>query len=85
MPIRRQMRRSRPPAHNGRRPSAGRHQRFAGDVDAPTVDRFEVVEAAQESALARARRADDGDHFALADIQRNALEHFHCAKALVNV
>ncbi len=62
-----------------------RHQRFAFDDDAPAVDRLKVIETAQEGALARAGRADHGDHLALGDIERNALQHFERAEALVHV
>ena len=38
------------------------------DVDGPAARMLEQVQAAQEGALAGARRADDGNHLALADL-----------------
>ena len=42
----------------------------------------EEVETAQEGALAGAGRADDRDHFALADLGVDVLEHGDVAEAL---
>ncbi len=45
----------------------------AVDVDVPAVDLFQVVDAAQEGAFARARRPNDDHHLVLADFQVDIL------------
>ena len=44
-----------------------------------------AVDAAQERALARAARADDGDHLADPDVERDAADDFQLAEALAQV
>ena len=56
---------------------------LAVDLDPPAVDLLEVVDAADERRLARARRADDADGLALRDVERDALQHLEPAEALV--
>jgi hypothetical protein len=45
------------------------------DMDGPAARLLEQVQAAQEGALAGARRADDGNHLALVDLGGDVLEH----------
>jgi hypothetical protein len=47
----------------------------AGDLDAPRIERGEPVEAAQEGALARAGRADQGDGLAARDLRVDSAQH----------
>ena len=57
----------------------------AVDVDVPGVEAFEVVDAAQEGALAGAAGTDDDDDLAAGDVHREAAEDFQLAVALVDV
>jgi hypothetical protein len=54
------------------------HQR-AVHVEPAGVDRLQVVDAAQECGLARARGADDTEHFAGSHLQGDPAEHFQPA------
>ena len=54
------------------------------DADGSGLDRFQPVDAAQQRALARARAPDDRHDLALGDVQRDILEHGHCAVTLVD-
>ena len=58
------------------------HQRLAVDLDGAAVHLLQVVEAAQQRALARAAFADDGDHFALVHLQGDVPQHAQAVKAL---
>jgi spermidine synthase len=58
-------------------------QGLALDGDGAAVDGFEVVQAAQQRALARPRGADDGHHLAARNLQRHIAQHLQAAKALV--
>src|SRR6218665_2550644 len=72
-------------------------QRVQLVADAPVTDQFtahperagghgfELVDAAQKGALARARRADDAQHLAGGDIDRDALERLERAEALAHI
>ena len=51
-------------------------QLFAVDGDTAFIDCFQLVEAAQQGALATTGRADNGNNFALIYFQVNALEYF---------
>jgi hypothetical protein len=46
---------------------------------------LQPVDTAQECALARAGAADDGDHVALGDVQRDAFQHLVRTKTLPDV
>jgi hypothetical protein len=59
--------------------------RLAVDADAPLVRMFQEIDAAQEGAFPRAGRADDADDIAALRLERNALEDFLVAVALVDV
>ena len=58
---------------------------IAVDIQPARIDLLEMVDAAQERRLARARRADHAQHLALADLQRDALEHLQGAEALADL
>ncbi len=58
---------------------------LAFDDDAAAIRCFEKIDAAQESALAGTGRADDRYDIALVGFQRNALQNFMRAEALVDV
>src|SRR6218665_3452043 len=72
-------------------------QRVQLVADAPVTDQFtahaeragghgfELVDAAQKGPLARAWRADDAQHLAGADIDRDALERLERAEALAHI
>ena len=49
-------------------------QELALDLDGARVNRLELVDAAQECALAGAGRSDDREDFAAADLHVDALE-----------
>src|SRR5262245_31664845 len=57
----------------------------AVDEDGSAGRMIQKVETAQERALAGARRTDDRDHFALADLGVDALQHLEAAVALGQV
>ena len=59
-------------------------QGLAFDGDEAPVDGFQVVQAAQEGALARARRPDQRHHFALPHRERDIAQHGHTPKGFVN-
>src|SRR6185436_19042579 len=65
-----------PAAHAGDEP-------VPGDRDLAGIEALQVVEAAQERALARARRADQGDGLARRDLGLDAAQHRVLAVALV--
>ena len=58
---------------------------LAGDEDAAGIGRLQEVDAAEHGALAGAAAAEDGDDIALVGLERDALEHFEVAEALVHV
>ena len=60
-------------------------QRLAVDEDVAGRRRLEVVDAAQERALARAAGADHADDVAAVNVERHALQHFERAETLVQV
>jgi hypothetical protein len=67
-------------------PAVGYELQFrVAEHDAPAVRLFEQVQATQEGALARARRADHRDHVALARAHAHALEHFIGTEALADL
>jgi hypothetical protein len=45
--------------------------RFAFDADRTAVERFQMINAAKHGRLAGAGRADDADHLALCDLERD--------------
>ena len=51
----------------------GLHQKFILDGNTTLVDGFQFIDAAQKGALAGAGRADNGQHFATAHFNINAL------------
>ena len=63
-------------------PDAAEADELAGDEDGAAVDALELVDAAQEGALARARRPDDADDLARRHPERDALQHLKRAEAL---
>ena len=66
--------------------AAGTH--FDGltlDGDGARIRSLQEVDAAQERALAGARRAEHGNHVAVAGGDRDALQHLDVAEALVDV
>ena len=56
-------------------------EQFAFDAHVALVVGFERGEAAQQRALARARRPDDADHFRSRDVEIDAAQHFDFAEA----
>src|SRR5204863_9511979 len=50
----------------------------------PGVDLFQVVDAAQERALARPRGSDHAHDFPRVDLEVDTTEHLQAAEALVN-
>ena len=60
-------------------------QELALDLDGARVNRLELVDAAQERALARAGRPDDREDLAAADLHIDALEHSEVAERLVDI
>src|SRR5688500_5620407 len=46
-----------------------------GDLDSPRVRLLEEVDATKESALSRARAAEDDDDLAMAHVEVDSLEH----------
>src|SRR5207253_1946315 len=54
-------------------------------LDPAVVDLLEMIDAAEEGRLARARRADHTNGLALRDVQRDALQHLEPAEALADV
>ena len=61
------------------------HQGLAIDADLALVDELQVVQAAQQRALARTRGADQRHHLALVDAQRHAAQDLQRPEALVQV
>ena len=57
----------------------------AVDVDVAEVEAFEVVDTAQEGALAGTTGTDDDDDLAAGDVHSKATEDFDLAVALVDV
>jgi hypothetical protein len=57
----------------------------AVDGDFAPVERFEVVDHAQQRAFAGAAWSHDRDHFAAADRQIDALQHLPIAVGLLDV
>src|SRR6201999_4433242 len=57
---------------------------LAVDREAARVDLLEVVDAAQERRLARARRPEQAHDLARGDLQRDPLEHLLAPEALVH-
>ena len=57
----------------------------AVDPDAAAVDRLELVDAAQERRLARARRPEQADDLAAVHVEVDALEHLGAVEALHDV
>ena len=57
----------------------------AVDPDPPAVDRFELVDAAQEGRLARSGRAEQTDDLALVDVHVDALEHVVAMEGLHDI
>src|SRR5712692_9309664 len=53
--------------------------------DLAALERLQAVDALDQRALARTRRAAHHDHLALADLDGAPLEHFHVAVRLVDV
>src|SRR5205823_2912187 len=53
------------------------------DLDASVVDRFEQVDAAQERALARSRRADEANDLVLGDLEIDAAQDRERAERFV--
>ena len=64
---------------------AAKAQRFTAMRMSPEVGVFEMVDAAQERALARAAGADHADDVAAMDVEGDALEHLERAEVLVHV
>ena len=62
-----------------------RSERLAVDEDLAGGRRLEVVDAAQQRALARAAGADHADHAAAMHVERDALQHLERPEALVHV
>ena len=60
-------------------------ERFTGHQDFPLVRVFQQIDAAQQSRLAGAGRAEDGNHGAIVGSQRNAFEYVQCTVTLVQV
>ena len=58
---------------------------LAVDEQAARIDLLEVVDAAKERALARARRAEQADDLARADLEVDALEYLVSAEGLVHL
>ncbi len=58
---------------------------LTSDENLALVGRFEQIDATQKGRLARAGRAEDGDHVAVARGEGNALDHLEVAIALVQV
>ena len=58
---------------SGRKSFFAGMQRGAVDHDLAAIDRFKAVDGTQQGALARSRCADDGHHFALRDLEIDAL------------
>ena len=54
------------------------------DREAAGVDLLEVIDAAQERRLARARRAEHAHHLAALDLERDPLQDLELAEALVH-
>src|SRR5262249_44209454 len=54
----------------------------AGHVDGAGLETLQAVDAAEESALATAGRADDGGHLAAADGEGDATQHLEVAVVL---
>lgn len=57
----------------------------AVDADAPALDVFEQVDAADKGGLARARGADQHHHFTAPYLQGDALEDLQRAERLVDI
>src|SRR4051794_21953073 len=57
---------------------------LAVDPEATGVDALQVVDAAQEGRLARARRAEHAHHLARADLERHPAKHLESTEALVH-
>jgi hypothetical protein len=60
------------------------HQ-VAVDPDPAAVDGLQLVDAAQEGRLARARRPEEADDLALVDIHVDALEHLIATEGLGDI
>jgi hypothetical protein len=58
---------------------------LAVDVQATGVDLLQVIDAAQQRRLPRARRADEAGDRAAGDLQVDALEHLQAAEGLAHV
>src|SRR3954467_2949438 len=54
------------------------------DTETAGVDLLQMVDAAQERRLARARRPEEAHHLAGGDLERDALEHLEPPEALVD-
>src|SRR5271156_5025406 len=59
--------------------------RLAADPDLAGARRLEMVEAAQQGALARAAGADHAQHRAAFKLERDALQHLERAETLMQV
>ena len=57
---------------------------LSADRDISAVDGFEAVDAAQESRLARAGGADDGEHLPACEAEIDAAQDGEIAEGLVN-
>ena len=62
--------------------AGARADRLAVELDDAGVRQLHEVEAAQQRALARAGRAEDGDALALRDVEVDAAQHLVAAEAL---
>ena len=63
-------------------PAIGSVDLLLADQHLAGVERQETVDAAQQRGLAAARRADDGDDLALADVEIDVAEDFERAVVL---
>src|SRR5258705_545393 len=59
-------------------------QQLAIQPDAAAVDRRKLIDAAQERRLARSRRADQAQHLACPDIQRDTIQGLKLPKVLAD-
>ena len=57
---------------------------FSANCDAPTVNRLKFIDAAQESRLARAGGADDGEHFTACETEVDAAKDAEVAEGFMN-
>ena len=64
---------------------AAEADQLAVDPDGAAVEALELVDAAQERALARAGRADDAQHLAARQLQRDVVDGVQVAEGLAHL